>query len=187
MKFKESLKEFLFASVLALVWGAIILLCKLSVFVSIIPFVLLDCIVGYIYKNKITTDRAYYLLQAKSEEDGKEFNCEYYDLYHEFHYNRILIIAKSFTVALALGPIALGGISDPLTYVTLGIFIFVAALLAISFFLFAMKKEGIIMELIYRRKQDWFTPYSPEDIETLKKLVKKEKDTNDKPQHNKNK
>lgn len=172
MKFKENVKEFLVASVVALVWGTIILLCRLPVFVSIIPFVLLDCIIGYTYKNKITTDRAYYLLQAKSEADGIGFNCEYYDLYHEFHYNRILIIAKSFTVALALGPIALGCISDLWEYATLGIFIIVAAILAISFFLFAMKKEAIVMELINRRKQDWFSPYTSDDIETLKKLGK---------------
>lgn len=173
MKFIRWIKEFLISSLFAIAWGIVVFLCRWSIFTGIIPFVVLDCIVGYVYKNKIITDKYYYLAQAQSKDENKQsFNSEYYDLYHEFNYNRVLIILRSIIVALALGPIVFSSIIDTLDYIISGLFLIIAIILVVSILLFAGKRDTIIIELINKRKKDWFSNYTAEDIEILNKLGK---------------
>lgn len=171
MKFKRWIRELLFGSLFAIAWGIVVLLCRRSFFISVISFLALDCIVGYVYKNKIITDKQYCLALSRSENDNKKkFNPEYYDLYHEFNYNRIIVILRSIAVALTLAPVIFAGITDPLKYITYEFFLILAVFLLVSILLFSRRRDVLIMELINKRKTDWFNDYTAEDIEILNKL-----------------
>lgn len=167
---KAWVKEFIASSAFGVAWLLLTLLIKMPIFASIIPFVFIDCIIGYIYKNRILTTKAYLKVQANMEE--RYFNSEYYDLYYEFNYSRILVISKSLVLTLVVNSILGQSIEDYMNYITIGIILMFIVMVGVSLVLFSRKKEQIIMQLINLRKEDWFGEYTQKETEILMKLGK---------------
>lgn len=170
MDMKAWIKEFVGVSAFGAVWILLTLLFRLPIFVSIIPFVIIDCIIGYIYKNRILANKAY--LKIQSQIESRYFNSEYYDLYYEFNFSRILVIAKSLVLTLVVNSILGQSIEDYINYITIGIILMFVVMVVVSFVLFSRKKEHIIMRLINLRKENWFGEYTQEETEILMKLGK---------------
>lgn len=175
MKFKEKalrwVKEVLIYLPIVLVIGGVVLLTKVRGFEIVVPFIVIDCGVGYIYRNKIISMKNTCLIKSlMNKEETLEFNSDYYDLYQEFNYNRMITILRSLTVALILTPILFGWIKDLGTYVTVGMILMVLSLLIISIVLFSGKRDNIIMSLISIRKEEWFGKYTEKELEILSQL-----------------
>lgn len=166
------LKEVPIRVLLVFLIGGIVLLTKNNTGIEvIIPFIVIDCCVGYIYRNRIVSEKNMCLAKSLiSKDDGMVFNSEYYDLYHEFNYNRVVLIFRSLTLALALIPVLFGWIDDLEAYITVGIVVMAASLLVISLVLFSKKRDAIIMGLINKRGKRWFGKYSEEELELLNQL-----------------
>lgn len=157
---------------MAIVIGGIVLSTKSNTGIeTIIPFIVIDCCVGYIYRNKIISEKNMYLAKSLvNKNDDAAFNTQYYDLYQEFNYNRVLVIFRSLTLALALTPIVFGWIDNLETYIIAGMLLMTLSLLIISFVLFAGKRDTIIMSLISKRGKEWFGKFSEEELELLRQL-----------------
>lgn len=165
------LKEVLLKSLLVFGIGCLVLFTKVKGFEIIIPFVIIDCGVGYIYRNKIISMKNTCLIKSlMNKEQAVEFNSDYYDLYQEFNYNRMITIFRSLTLALMLTPTLLGWVEDLGTYVTFGMLLMVLSLLIISIVLFSRKRDSIIMSLIAIRKEKWFGKYTEKELEILSQL-----------------
>ncbi len=166
------LKEVLIKALLVFAIGCIVLSTKSETGIEvIIPFIVIDCCVGYIYRNKIISEKNMCLAKSLvNKGDDTVFNSEYYDLYQEFNYNRLVVIFRSLTLALALTPIVFGWIDDLGTYITAGMLLMTLSLLIISFVLFAGKRDTIIMSLISKRGKRWFDKYSEEELKLLSQL-----------------
>lgn len=165
------MKEVLIYLPIVLFIGGVVLLTKVRGFEIVVPFIVIDCCVGYIYRNRIISTKNTCLIKTLLNNDNnKVFNSDYYDLYQEFNYNRLIMILRSLTLALMLTPILFGWIEDWITYVTVGMILMVLSLIIISIVLFSGKRDSIIMSLISMRKKEWFGKYTEQELEILSKL-----------------
>lgn len=162
------MKEVLIKSLVVFAVGCIVLSTKVTGFEIIIPFAVIDCCAGYVYRNRIISKKSTCLIESLF--NNKEFNSEYFDLYQEFNYNRLIMIFRSLTLALMLTPILFGWIDDLGTYITAGMLLMTLSLIIISLVLFAGKRDTIIMSLISIRKTEWFGKYTEKELEILKQL-----------------
>ena len=144
------LKEVLIKALLVFAIGCIVLSTKSETGIEvIIPFIVIDCCVGYVYRNKIISVKNMCLAKSLvNKGDDTVFNSE----------------------ALALTPIVFGWIDDLGTYITAGMLLMTLSLLIISFVLFAGKRDTIIMSLISKRGKRWFDKYSEEELKLLRQL-----------------
>ncbi|MBS6587054.1 MAG: hypothetical protein ACLSG5_10165 [Oscillospiraceae bacterium] len=168
---KAWVKEFIGASAFGGAWLLLTLLIKMPIFASIIPFVFIDCILGYIFKNRILTTKAYLKVQANMEE--RYFNSEYYDLYYDFNYNRIIVLSKSLILALVVNSILGQFIDSYEHYIVLGIMLMFVIITVVSIVVFSRKRDQVIMRLISLRNKNWFGEYTPEETEIIMKLGEK--------------
>lgn len=165
------MKEVLIYLPIVLFIGGVVLLTKVRGFEIVVPFIVVDCCVGYIYRNKIISMKNTCLIKSlMNKEETLDFNSDYYDLYQEFNYNRMITIFRSLTLALILTPTLFGWVEDWDTYVAFGMLLMVLSLFIISIVLFSGKRDNIIMSLISIRKEEWFGKYTEKELEILSQL-----------------
>lgn len=173
MRLKKWLKEFGPSMIITFIIAALVFLSQLPYFVGVISFVFVDCVIGYWYRNKIMCDKAGLKAQVchmSKENEKKHFNSDYYDLYHDFHYNRLMLMLKAICLAFSLCPILSNLIGDTISYFGIGI------TLAIVFWGIAIiastlgKRGKVFMRLHSERKKNWFGEYTDEELEILRQL-----------------
>lgn len=180
MKIKERLKQLLHDYIPSIiVTAALIALVFAAIFAQtagIVSFIVVDCVVGYLYRNNITCKKA--LLQIKynhskdeSDENKKEFNSEYYDLYQEVYYNRLMVMLKSICLALTFCPLIYKFFGNNMVaYISISLVIISVFLFTSCIFLSVGKKNEVLMELISKRKGNWEGNFTSEELEILSKL-----------------
>lgn len=178
-KFSKTIKKLLWQTIITLAVGAVVLLTRIPSFIIIITFVVVDCILGYLYRTKINYLKSECFAKSLlDKENYSYFNAEYFDLYHEFNYNRIVIVFRCLLAALTLTPLIFSKI-NVMVYITFGIGLMVLSLLILALPLVLRKKDNVIIKLLDKRGENWFGEYTDEELEILRQLyeVKPSKQT----------
>ncbi len=111
MKNTIKIKELILSTIITFVMGLLILLTKLSFAYNFIVFIGVECIIGYIYRNRILVKKTFLqnqvaILQLRNkstdetDSSSKKFNAAYYDLYNSFSFNRTMIMCKAFITGI---------------------------------------------------------------------------------------
>lgn len=140
---------------------AIVLAAVFAQTAGIVSFIVVDFVVGYLYRNRIISKKA--LLQiVQNESDGNvaPFNSEYYDLYQEVCYNRLMVMLKSICLGLSVCPLIYN-------FLEMTFFIYRYQLVRNrNYFIYCLfllsigKRNEVLMTLISKRKENWFGEYT---------------------------
>lgn len=148
---------------------AIVLAAIFAQTAGIVSFIVVDFVVGYLYRNRIISKKA--LLQiVQNESDGNvaPFNSEYYDLYQEVCYNRLMVMLKSICLGLSVCPLIYNFFrNDLFSYIGISLCVIVITLFIACFFLSIGKRNEVLMTLISKRKENWFCEYTEKEIAIL--------------------
>lgn len=144
---------------------------------GIVSFIVVDCVVGYLYRNHIISKKALLQIeQNESTENVAPFNSEYYDLYQEVNYNRLMVMLKSICLGLSICPLIFKYFNDDIfSYIGISLGAIVISLFVACLFLSIGKRNEILMTLISKRKGNWFGGFTLEELDILGKLKGKEK------------
>ncbi len=184
MKNTIKIKELILSTIITFVMGLLILLTKLSFAYNFIVFIGVECIIGYIYRNRILVKKTFLqnqvaILQLRNkstdetDSSSKKFNAAYYDLYNSFSFNRTMIMCKAMFLGLSFTSVFFSGLQDLLLYVLFGMGVMLACMLVVCLTLFRFRKERIIMRLINMRKDDWYSDYTDEELTIIDQLYNK--------------
>lgn len=176
MKLKERFEQLWYNYVPSIIiTAALIALVLAAIFAQtagIVSFIVVDCVVGYLYRNHIISKKA--LLQiVQNESNGNvvPFNSEYYDLYQEVCYNRLMVMLKSICLGLSVCPLIYKFFNNDLfSYIGISLGVIVISLFIACLFLSIGKKNEVLMTLISKRKENWFGEFTPEELNILGKL-----------------
>ena len=173
-KNSEWLKYRLLSMIITFSIAVLVYISQFPYLAGIISFVIVDGIIGYWYKNKISVKKTALALEHNN------FNSDYYDLYHEYSYNQWMFILKSVCLALTLCPIIHNCIiihdesTNILEYEMS--YIGVALGLAVLFFIVATvistkgKNSKALAKLCNSKKENWFSEYTDNEKKIIQDL-----------------
>lgn len=172
-KFTNWWKEFRVAALITAIVISVLLLAIFPQTAGIISFIIVDCVVGYMYRNKIISNRV--ILQteqnqsiSKHNENSVYYNLDYYDLYQEVNYNRLMVMLKSICLALTICPTIFSSLKENIiSYIGISVIMMLIFFLIACIFLFEGSKNKNLIKLCNKRKENWIGEYTQEELEIL--------------------
>lgn len=172
-KISEWLKYRLPSMIITLSIAVLVYISQFPYLAGIISFVIVDGIMGYLYKNKTSIKKATLAL-------NKNFNVNYFDLYHEYKYNQWMFILKSVCLALTLCPIIHDYfiIHDESTNILeyeisyIGVALGLAVIFFVASIVFSVKEKSseALSKLCNSKKENWFSDYTDDEKKIIQDL-----------------
>ncbi|MCM1166496.1 MAG: hypothetical protein NC299_12980 [Lachnospiraceae bacterium] len=172
------IKEYGPSIIVTFIIGLLVFIAQFPYLAGAISFVFADCVIGYWYKSKIISNKAKLKAQASitaTKAEGTEnkcFNSDYYDLYYDFNYNQLMLMLKATCMAFSLCPILCDLAGDTISYISTGMTLAVCMWAIASIVSVSGKGSKVILKLRGKRKDNWFSEYTQEELDILNELQK---------------